>query len=98
MFYEREIDIPFDVLDIDGFAYLVPHGLPVKVEPLLDVGVENVSLLNRNVTVIPVETTGNCEYLNCHPLISTDDIPVIFRSKIRWYQVLNLALGILGMT
>ena len=83
MFYEREIEIPFDVLNIDGFAYLVPHGLPVKVEPLIEAGIEKVSLLNRNVTVKPVDSSIKCETLECHPLLPTEEyLSIVGAEKI----------------
>ncbi|MCL2025773.1 MAG: hypothetical protein FWG92_03095 [Leptospirales bacterium] len=54
MSYDTEIEIPFDVFDLDGFNYLIPHGLHISAEPLIKAGIFEMEMANRNVTVSPI--------------------------------------------
>jgi len=73
LFYTREIDIPFDVLKLDGYTYLVPHGIPIETERLVKAGVAKISLVNRNVTVAPLDAHDNEASFDSHPLFPADE-------------------------
>ena len=91
MSYDTEIEIPFDVFDLDGFNYLVPHGLNISAEPIIKAGVFEIEIANRNVTVSPITGKDAEKKREAHPklpateflLISgTWDRVVIFSEKL----------------
>ena len=100
MSYEREIDIPFDVLRLDELTYVVPHGLRVDTELLIRAGVVNISLVNRNVTAGPLlgdEDTAETE-LESHPSFPADEFLSIKGIASEPVRFSNKLLLILGMT
>ena len=91
MSYDTEIEIPFDVFDLDGFNYLVPHGLHISAEPIIKAGIFEIEIANRNVTVSPITGKDAEKKYEAHPklpateflLISgTWDRVVIFSDKL----------------
>jgi hypothetical protein len=98
MFYEREIDIPFDVLDLDGFSYLIPHGLPLEVEPLLGIGIDSINLTNRNVTVGPIDSWSRKKSYDCHPALPSEEFLTIAGTNSTVTRYSTKLLDLLGMT
>jgi hypothetical protein len=98
MFYENEIDIPFDVLSIDDYSYLVPHGLPLEVEPLISSGVGNVMITNRNVTVAPVDSWSRKKTFDSHPVLPVDEYLTITGTNDTVTRYSIRLLDMLGMT
>ncbi len=98
MFYDREVEIPFDVLRLDDYTYVVPHGIRVDTETLVKTGVKKISLVNRNVTVglpDPDETTTP---LDSHPLFPTDEFLAVKSVDPILTRFSNKLLKLLGMT
>lgn len=98
MSFEREIDIPFDVLRLDDYTYVVPHGLPIKTEPLIKAGVDRISLANRNVTVGPVAQENENEEMVSHPLFPADEFLSIKVNPPVLTRFSNDLLELLGIT
>lgn len=97
MSYETEIDIPFDILDLDGYKYLVPHGLPLKAEPLLEAGIHEIALSNRNVTVNAAAAQRNPPP-EFHPQLPVDEVLEISGAGELIAGFSNRLLEILGMS
>lgn len=100
--YDREIQIPFDILKLDGYTYLVPHGIPIQVEILVKAGVDKVSLVNRNVTVDPLAPDDAATSLDSHPLFPTDEFlsgpgvpPILTRFSSKLLQLLGITMEVL---
>jgi len=96
--YGRELDIPLDVLELDKYTYLVPHGIPIKTELLVKAGVEKISLINRNITVTPLEHDAGAAF-DSHPLFPTDEFllipgvtPIVTRFSSQLLQVLGITI------
>lgn len=96
--FDNELEIPFDVLKMDGFDYAVPHGLHVSAEIILKQGVFELELVNRNVTLSPIlgkDAEKKRECLKAFPadeylfISGTFDRAVIYSTKL---------LDSLGMT
>jgi len=100
--YGSELYIPLDVLKLDEYTYLVPHGIPIKTEALVKAGVVKISLMNRNVTVAPLERDAAVTSLDSHPLFPTDEFlsvtgvtPIITRFSNKLLQVLGITMEII---
>jgi len=98
--YGRELDIPFDMLELDKYTYLVPHGIPIKTEVLVKAGVDKISLVNRNITVAPLERDSAVVPFDSHPLFPTDEFlllpnvtPIVI-TRLSWklLQVLEITM------
>lgn len=98
MSYDREIDIPFDVLRLDDLTYVVPHGIPVKTDPLIKAGVDRISLVNRNVTVAPAIPEDTTEELVSHPLFPVDEFLSVKANPPMLVRFSNALLDLLGFT
>ena len=98
MSYDREIDIPFDVLRLDDYTYVVPHGIPIKTEPLIKAGVDRISLVNRNVTVGPADPGDTTEEFASHPLFPADEYLSVKANPPMLTRFSNGLLDLLGMT
>jgi hypothetical protein len=97
--YERELDIPFDVIRLDDRTYVVPHGLRIDTELLIRAGVVNISLVNRNITAGPlIINDEEAPELDSHPQFPADEflsVKGIAAEPVRFsYKLLQL----LGMT
>jgi len=86
MAYERSVDVPIDVLYLDGRNYMIPGGLEIKVEPLIKAGVKKIQLSYRNVSLVPYEgqkkmtskvTDMKSDIVDAHPLFPVDEVLVI---------------------
>ena len=91
MSYDTEIEIPFDVYDLDGFNYLVPHGLYIMADPIIKAGIFKIEVANRNVTVSPMTGKDAEKKYEAHPKLPADeflfiagtwDRVVIFSNKL----------------
>lgn len=99
MSYDREIDLPFDVLRLDGYTYVVPHGIPIKTEPLIKAGVDRISLVNRNVTVGPQDLENIPEEeLVAHQLFPVDEYLSVKANPPIVTRFSNALLELLGIT
>jgi hypothetical protein len=96
--YDREVDIPFDVLRLDDFTYVVPHGLPIKTEPLIRAGVDRISLVNRNVTVGVANAEDITEEYVSHPLFPADEYLQVKATPPMLVRFSNKLLEVLGIT
>lgn len=99
MAYGREIDMPLDVLQLDEYTYLVPHGIPLEAEVLVKAGVVKISLVNRNITVTPLESDAAIAALDSHPLFPTDEFlalpgatPLVTRFSHKLLEVLGITM------
>ncbi|MDR3237978.1 MAG: hypothetical protein LBT84_05695 [Spirochaetia bacterium] len=99
MSYDNEIEIPFDVLDMDGFLYLVPHGLHISSEPIIKSGIFELEIANRNVTVTPMAGKDAEKKYEAHPKLKADeflfisgtwDKPVIFSKQL--LEILDMTI------
>lgn len=88
--YDSEIEIPFDVLDLDGFMYLVPHGLHIEADPIIKAGVFRLEMANRNITVSPVDMQKKYE---THPKLPADEF---FYISGTWDQVVIYSTALLN--
>lgn len=97
MSYDREIEIPFDVLKLDDYTYVVPHGIRVDTETLVKAGVVKISLVHRNVTVGP---PGHDETAlsDSHPLFPADEFLLVKGADSVLTRFSNKLLQLLGMT
>ena len=97
MSYDREIEIPFDVLKLDDYTYVVPHGIRVDTETLVKAGVVKISLVHRNVTVGP---PGHDETAlsDSHPLFPADEFLLVKGVEPLLTRFSNKLLQLLGMT
>ena len=102
MSYDREIEIPFDVLRLDDLTYLVPHGIPIKAETLVRAGVDKISLVNRNITVGPLDPDDTTTVLDSHPIFPTDEFlsvksvpPIITRYSKKLLQLLGITIEVI---
>jgi hypothetical protein len=100
--YDREVDIPFDVLRLDDYIYLVPHGISIQAETLVRAGVVNISLVNRNVTVGPLEPDETIDNSDAHPLFPVDEFlavksvpPILTRFSHKLLQVLGITMEVI---
>ncbi|NMA51928.1 MAG: hypothetical protein GX949_02825 [Peptococcaceae bacterium] len=108
MSFDYEIDIPFDVIRLDKHAYLVPHGIPIKTEPLIKIGVDRITLVNRNVTVgLPStdeerdkreEVIGSDRDFTSHPLFPADEYLEVRANPPIIVRFSNKLLETLGIT
>jgi len=92
------MDIPFDILKLDEYTYLVPHGLPIKTELLLKAGVDKISLVNRNVTVVPLDPNDTETSFDNHPLFPADEFLSVSGAPPILTRFSNKLLQLLGMT
>ena len=99
MSYEREAEIPFDILRLDDFTYLVPHGIRIETEILVRAGVVKMSLVNRNVTVGPAQHDEPVETLGYHPLFPVDEFltvksvdPILTRYSQKLLELLGITI------
>ena len=99
MSYGRELDIPFDVLELDKYTYLVPHGILIETELLVKAGVIKISLVHRNVIVTALERDAAVASFDSHPLFPTDEFlatlgvkPIVTRFSSQLLQVLGITM------
>lgn len=97
--YGRELDIPLDVLQLDEYTYLVPHGIPIQTEALVKAGVVKISLVSRNVTVAPLEWDAAEGSYDSHRLFPTDEFlsitgatPIVSRFSSKLLEVLGITM------
>ena len=111
MSFDYEIDIPFDVIRLDKHAYVVPHGIPIKTEPLIKMGVDRITLVNRNVTVgLPStdeerdqkENIGTDRDFTSHPLFPADEYlevratpPILVRFSNKLLEALGITMEVI---
>ena len=102
MSYDREIDIPFDVLRLDDYTYLAPHGISIQAETLVRAGVDRISLVNRNVTVGPLDPDEPINDSDAHPLFPVDEFlsvksvpPLLTRFSYKLLQVLGITMEVI---
>jgi hypothetical protein len=98
MSYEHEVEIPFDVIRLDDYTYVVPHGIPIKTEPLIRAGVFKISLVNRNVTVGPPDSEDTTEPTEAHPLFPVDEFLSVKSNPPILTRFSNKLLELLGIT
>lgn len=98
MSYEHEVEIPFDVLRLDDYTYVVPHGIPIKTEPLIRAGVFKISLVNRNVTVGPPDPEDIITPTDAHPLFPVDEFLSVKSNPPILTRFSNKLLELLGIT
>lgn len=111
MSFDYEIDIPFDVIRLDKHAYVVPHGIPIRTEPLIKIGVDRITLVNRNVTVgLPstaeereqkeglIGTVGADREFTSHPLFPADEYLEVRATPPILVRFSNKLLETLGIT
>lgn len=96
--YDREVEIPFDVIRLDDLTYVVPHGIQIKTEPLIRAGVERISLVNRNVTVGPPNAEDITEEYVPHPLFPVDEYLQVKATPPMLTRYSNRLLEVLGIT
>lgn len=97
MSYAHEVEIPFDVLKLDDYTYVVPHGIRVDTETLVKAGVDTISLINRNVTVGPPDHDEVASF-DSHPLFPADEFLLVKGVDSVLTRFSNKLLQILGMT
>lgn len=95
MNYDSEIEIPFDVLDLDGYMYLVPHGLHIEVDPLIAAGIFNIEIANRNITVSPADDKKKEK---AHAKLPADEFLLISGTWDKIVIYSSALLEILGIT
>ena len=98
MNYDSEIEIPFDVLDLDGFLYIVPHGLHIDSEPIIKAGVFNLEISNRNITVSPMFAEDQKKKYDAHPKLPADEFLLISGTWDKVVIYSSALLNLLGMT
>ena len=97
MSYDSEIEIPFDVLSLDGYNYLVPHGLRISTEPIIAAGVFEIEIANRNVTVSPITGKDAEKKHEAHPKLPATEFLLISGTWDRVVIFSNKLLDILDM-
>jgi len=97
--YGRELDMPLDVLLLDDYTYLVPHGIPIETEVLVKAGVVKISMVNRNITVTPLEPDVSVAAIDSHSLFPTDEFlsvagvnPLVTRFSHKLLEVLGITM------
>jgi hypothetical protein len=99
--YDRVFVMPFDVLSLDGFPYLVPHGFPVDTELLIAEGVYQIVLTNRNVTVVIPDDPKKPDEVEAHPVLPVDEVlavpsvpPVLTLFSFKLLEVLGITIEV----
>lgn len=96
--YDNELEIPFDVLRLDGFDYGVPHGLHLSSEAILKEGVFELELVNRNVTLSPLFEQDKTKHYGSLSFLPADEFLLISGTRDRVVIYSSKLLNILGMT
>jgi hypothetical protein len=92
------VEIPFDILRLDDYTYVVPHGIPIKTEPLIRAGVSRISLVNRNVTVGPPDAEAPTTPTDAHTLFPVDEFLSVKSNPPALTRFSNKLLELLGIT
>lgn len=98
MSFEHEVEMPFDILRLDDYTYAVPHGIPIKTEPLISAGVFKISLVNRNVTVGPPDSESDTAPTDAHALFPADEFLLVKSNPPLLTRFSNKLLEVLGIT
>lgn len=98
MSYERSINVPMDVLNVDDYLFMVPNGISLKVEPLLKAGVKSVTLAYRNVSLTSYsKQQASLQQITPHPLFPVTEVWFLMsRNKVVFYS--QDFLELLGLT
>lgn len=98
MHFEREIDMPFDVISLDGFTYMLPHGIRIKTEPLIKAGIDKIKLISRNIFVNYSQENED-KIFEDHPILPVDEYlmapgvpPVAVRFSKRLLDILGITI------